>query len=470
MINRPDGAEQPFLQAGIFKIRVPGIHYQWSWPEFFQAMIMFVTSLGMIPLLTAHLGLPYEIALTYVFICGIGFMLPTFLGDPLVPGWITPAIPVVVLFLGNFEPGPEAIRALFALQFIVAFIFMFLGLTKLGGKLVELVPVSMKAGILIGAGIAAIMGEFEVGGNVGRLAATPYSIIAGTGVALYLIFSESFKEWRKSNKFAKALANYGMVPALVVAMFIGWMVSEYPLPDIQMGITNMAFSEYFNYLPFAVGFPGLDIFLFAVPTAIIAYIIAFGDIIVGHTLIRRADDFRQDEKIDLDINRTHIITSIRNFMHAFLAPYPGLAGPIWTAVTAVVAERYKFGRKAMDSIYSGAGTFWIAGFIALFILPLVSIFQPVLPIALSLTLMITGFLCIMVGTEIIESQAQRGVAGLMAVVLAVYGAGWGLLAGIALYFLIEKKYSAQEVEVTETQVEKNLNTQVQVSSSQSLGE
>lgn len=449
MTYRPDGAEQPYFKAGMFKIRLPFIHYKWSWPEFFQAMIMFVTSLGMIPLLMAHLGLPYEIALTYVLICGIGFMLPALLGDPLVPGWITPAIPVVVLFLGNFTPGPEAIRALFALQFIVAFIFLFLGITKLGGKLVDLVPVSVKAGILIGAGIAAIMGELAVGARVGRLAATPYSIIAGTGIALYLIFSESFKEWRKTNSFAKALANYGMVPALVVAMLIGWMVKEYPMPVIQFGVTNMALRDYLNYLPFAVGFPGIDIFIFAVPTAIIAYIIAFGDIIVGHTLIRRADDFRQDEKIDLDINRTHLITAARNFLHAFLAPYPGLAGPIWTAVTAVVAERYKFGRKAMDSIYSGTGTFWIAGFIALFILPLVSIFQPVLPIALSLTLMITGFLCIMVGTELIETQAQRGVAGLMAVVLAVYGAGWGLAAGVALYFLIEKKYARAEQEVTE---------------------
>jgi hypothetical protein len=449
MFYRPDGGEQPFWKLGIFKIRLPFIHYKWSWPEAMQALIMFVTSLGMIPLLQKYLGLPYEIALTYVLVCGIGFMLPALLGDPLVPGWITPAIPVVVLFLSQFEPGPEAIRALFALQLIVAFIFLFLGITRLGGKLVQLVPVSMKAGILIGAGIAAIMGEFQVGAKVGRLAATPYSIIAGTGIALYLIFAESFKQLRAKNAFAKALANYGMVPALVIAMLIGWLVKEYPMPDVKFGITKFALADMVNYLPFKVGFPGLDIFLLAVPTAIIAYIIAFGDIIVGNTLIKRADEFRGDEKIDMDVDRTHLITSVRNFMHAFFAPYPGLAGPIWTAVTAVVAERYKFGRKAMDSIFSGTGTFWITGFIALFILPLVSIFQPVLPIALSLTLMITGFLCIMVGTELVSNPAQRGVAGLMAVVLAIYGAGWGLAIGIALYLIIERQ-AKEQVEMQET--------------------
>jgi len=75
----------------------------------------------------------------------------------------------------------------------------------------------------------------------------------------------------------------------------------------------------------------------------------------------------------------------------------------------------------MESIYSGSGTFWITGFIALFILPLVSFFQPVLPIALSLTLLLTGYICIMVGLEQLETQVERGVGGVMAVVLAVYG-------------------------------------------------
>src|SRR5699024_12739616 len=93
----------------------------------------------------------------------------------------------------------------------------------------------------------------------------------------------------------------------------------------------------------------------------------------------------------------------------------------------------------MDFIYSGAGTFWIAGFIALFILPLVSFFQPVLPIALSLTLLLTGYICLMVGMEQLSNNLQRGVAGTMAVVLAVYGAGWGLAVGAVLYYLLEKK-------------------------------
>ncbi len=435
ILKREEGKEQPYWPFGPFKIRLPIIHYKPESAEFIQAMFMFVVSLSMIPLLQQYLGLPYEVALAYVVVCGIGFMLPALLGVPFVPGWITPAIPVVILFLGQFEPGPEAIKALVALQLLVAVIFLVLGITKLGSTLVNSVPNSLKAGILMGAGIAAIMGEIKIGG---RLTLTPISIVVGSFLCMYILFSMSFKNLREKSTLAKMLANYGMVPGLIVAMIVGWAVNEYPVPNIKFGITSPAFGEMWNYLPFTVGFPNLDLFILAIPTAIIAYIIAFGDIIVGTTLIRKADQVRKDEDVDINSDRVHLVTSIRNFLHAFFAPYPGLAGPIWTAVTATVAERYKYGRSAMDSIYGGAGTFWIAGFLALFILPLVSMFQPILPIGLSLTLIITGYLCISVGIEQVNKTTERGVAGVMAVVLAVNGAAYGLAVGIILYLLIER--------------------------------
>jgi len=68
---------------------------------------------------------------------------------------------------------------------------------------------------------------------------------------------------------------------MVVAIIVGFLVKEYPFPDVEFGITQPAFAEMWGYLPFMVGFPGLDIFMLAIPTALIAYIIAFGDIIVG---------------------------------------------------------------------------------------------------------------------------------------------------------------------------------------------
>ena len=436
--KREHGKEQPHWKFGPFKIRLPFVHYRWELPEMIQGFFMFVVSLAMIPLLQTYLGMPYEAALAFTFIAGIGYILPSLLGVPLVPGWITPAIPVVLLYLKGFEPGPEAIKAMFALQIEVTLIFLFLGITRLGSKLVNIIPNSLKSGVIIGAGIAALMGELKFGGRVDT---TPISIIIGSLVSAYVLFSLSFKDVIKKNPFAKQLANFGLVTGLIAAIIIGWIVGEYPLPDIQMGITQPDFGLMWNYLVFSTGLPSYDVFLLAIPTALIAYVIAFGDIIIGFTLVKRVDHIRVDEKIEENVDRVHLVTSIRNALHAFFAPWPGLSGPLFTAAHATVAERYAMGKKSMDSIYSGGGTFWISGMIALFMLPLVSFFKPVLPIALSLTLILTAYICILVGMEQLKNSTERGVAGIVAITLAMpdpKSTIYAVLIGIVLYFLLER--------------------------------
>lgn len=441
--QRPHGAEHPYWAAGPFKIRLPFIHYRWEFPEMIQGLIMFVVSLAMIPLLQKYLGIPYEAALAFCVIAGIGYLLPALLGVPLVPGWITPAIPVVLLYLQAFEPGPEAIKAMFALQVEVFLIFLVLGITGWGNKLVKVIPNSLKSGIIIGAGIAAMMGELKTGG---RVDSTPISLLIGSIVSAYILFSLSFKHVVETSRLAKAISNFGMIPGMILAMIVGWAVSEYPMPEVQWGITQPDFGLMMDYLVFNVGMPTTDMFLLAIPTAIIAYVIAFGDILVGFTLCRRVDHLRDDEKIELSVTRVHLVTALRNGLHALLAPWPGLAGPLWTAAHATVAERYALGRKAMDSIYSGGGTFWITGLIAIFMLPLVSVFKPVLPIALSLTLILTAYICIMVGMEELKNSTERGVAGIVAVTLAMpdpKSTVYAVAIGLVLYWLIERPNAAQ---------------------------
>src|SRR5690625_3312735 len=293
----------------------------------------------------------------------------------------------------------------------------------------------MKAGILIGAGLAAILGEI---GEGGRLAATPITLTIGGLLCIYIMFSQSFKNIYKKYPALQFIASYGIMPAIIAAIIIGWVVGEYAAPSIEWGITIPALGEMWNVTPFVVGFPPLEMFVSAFPTAILAYIIAYGDIVVGDQLIERARKFRGDEKIDYDLNQVHVITSVRNFAHAFFLPHPGLAGPIFTAGTASVVERYTFGRRAMDSIFSGTNSLLISLSLAIFILPLVTFFEPFLPIALSITLILTGYLCITTGIRQVRSEAEVGVAGIMAVVLAVYGAAYGLLVGLLLYFFVQR--------------------------------
>ena len=436
LYKRKSGEEQPFWPLGPFKVRLPLVHYRWETAEMVQGLVLFVISLSMIPILENQLGLPYDVALAYVLVCQVCFMLPAMLGVPFIPGWITPALPLVLVFLGNFEPGPEAIQAMFALQFLVFLIFFILGVTGLGSALVRIIPASLKAGMIIGAGIAALFGEFEEGG---RVAETPIAITVGFFISLFLIFGVAFQDWIKTSRLAKIIASYGIVPGMLAAIGLAWIIGEYDLPSVEWGITQPAFTEMWAYLPFSVGFPSLDVFMLAVPMALVAYVIAFGDIIVARSLVARVDDMRPDEKIDYSIDRAHHVTGLRNFIHCFFAPYPGLAGPVFTAGTATIAERYKQGPEAMESIFSGGGTFMVTWFIAIFMLPLITTFEPVLPIALSLTLLLTGYICLMVGMEEVSSTVERGVAGTMGVILALYGAGWGLAAGVVLYYLVEKK-------------------------------
>ncbi|MGM8898629.1 MULTISPECIES: permease family protein [unclassified Psychrobacter] len=446
-IVRKHGEEQPYWPAGPFKIRLPFIHYRWEIPEMLQGLFMFMVSLAMIPLLEQYLGMPYDAALAFCVIAGLMYLLPSLLGVPLVPGWITPAIPIVILYLQAFEPGPQAVQAMFVLQLEVFLIFIFFGITGLSNRIVGFIPNSLKAGVIIGAGIAALMGEIQVGG---RVEATPISLIIGAIISGYVLFSVSFKYMVQYSRFAKVVANLGMISGMFVAMIIGWVIGEYPLPDIEWGITQPNFGAMTDFLIFNVGLPDISVFLLAFPTAMIAYVIAFGDILVGQALSERVDEIRPDEKIETNITRIHIVTGIRNGVLAFFAPWPGLAGPIWTAAHATLAERYALGRKAMDSIYSGGGTFWWTGLAAIFILPLVTLFRPVLPIALSLTLLLTAYICIMVGIEQLKTSAERGVAGIVAVTLAMPAAQstvYAIAIGIVLYILIERPNARQRKEM-----------------------
>ncbi len=55
---------------------------------------MCAVCLGIIPILQEYLGMPFEIAITIVILNGFFYMWHAHLGDPVVPGWITPAIPL----------------------------------------------------------------------------------------------------------------------------------------------------------------------------------------------------------------------------------------------------------------------------------------------------------------------------------------------------------------------------------------
>lgn len=458
--KRDYGAEQPYIPLGVFKLRLPFLHWKWAFPEMAQALFVFVTGTSAIFYLQDLFGLSFEMALAIVFVHELLYLINNFLGDPLIGGWITPAVPLIVVFLLQ-HGGTDRIYALISLELILAFLFIVLGLTGLASKLVNLCPRSLKAGILVGSSFAACLGKYgfmplDQGGT--GFWATPVSFSIGVLLALFLLFSYGFGKMKFTSKhgLVQLLNKIGFVPALVIAGIAGMIVKEIPLPMIDF--STIVFNPlpqlqqvYENFSIFGLGLPPIQIFVQAIPIAIACYLIAFGDLVSGTVIIKEAQAYRNDEKIDLNTNRTHLCCGLRNLLEGLFAPTCTMSGPIWNAMTITVAERYKSGEKNMNSIFDGVCTFNVTKALCHLILPMILLVRPVLPLAMSLTWMIQAFGCFYIGINMCRTNVERGVAGLTGGAIAVCpNPSIGIMIGIALCIVMEflgtdKTYRASQV-------------------------
>ena len=440
-MKREHGAIQPGINLGVFTVRLPFVHYRWEISECLQAILMCATCLGAIPTMQSVMGVSYDVAWSMVIINGFFYSMHALFGDPVVPGWITPSIPLTTAFLTQFgEAGQiDYVRNqhLIALQLEVGIIFLFMGITGLAERIINWIPACLKAGILLGAGIAAIAGEFSA---TGRFSLYPITVGIGALFSYFLLFSASFKKLMNTQKWAKLLGNFGMLPAIILAVIIGPLTGELPAPNFVLG-SIIKIPEFGNIMQEIMcfgptGFPGISVFIACIPTAISIYIIAFGDFVSSKALIEEAGAVRPDETIDFNANRSNLICALRNCVQAFSCPYVPMCGPLWAAVTAAVAERYKKGRDQMDSIFSGVGTFRWMTFLCVALVPVASFVQPILPAALSLTLLVQGYVCGRIAVDEMKTAEDKGIATVIATFLYLKGSAWGLAVGIILYVLV----------------------------------
>ena len=117
--KRELGGVQPFIKVGPFNVRLPLIHHEWSWTEMFAALFLGVACLGAgtattmsafgfdDPANIAALGLTengaFLMSLSFGVFNAICYYLPSLLGDPVVPGWITPMLPLTLKYLEQWE-------------------------------------------------------------------------------------------------------------------------------------------------------------------------------------------------------------------------------------------------------------------------------------------------------------------------------------------------------------------------------
>ena len=446
--------ELPYIPFGPFQVRLPFIHYKIESVEFIQGLILGVTALSAVPYLEQYLGLPYELAWSCVILETMLYLLHSLLGDPVVPGWITPTLPLTIVFLEGFPIGQERIQAMIALQLLVGLVFLFMGISKLADKFVHAVPASVKGGILLAAPITVMAGQIGEGGNMHKY---PIAIVAGVGLLLLISFSDKYQEKRKDSKFLDLVARYGNLFPYLLAMIVGLIVGELDMPGLEIGtfIKIPEFSRIFSEVSiFGVGIPPVSLFLKALPLALVSYVIAFGDFVTTETLVTEARQSRDDEYIDFNSSRSNMVSGLRNVLLAFFAPFPPLSGPLWVGMTVSVSIRYQEGKKAMKSLLGGMASFRLATFLSVMIIPVVSFFRPIFGVGSSITLLFQAFVCARIAMDYCKTDRDKMIGGVMAAVLATQGtawaSAWALCVGFGLNLLLSNwKPGQKEIENTE---------------------
>ena len=435
-LKRVEGQEQPFIPLGMFRLRLPFIHYRITGPEILMGLIISFIYFIPVALYENLFGLPKEQSYALIHISLWLLLLHGHFGDYGIGGWITAALPLIVAHVSAYPQGTERLYALMSIQIWVGVITLVLGVTGLAKKLLEYLPQSLKAGILLGASVTGFWVVLSpLSKSKWMIEKAPYGIGLS---ALFLFLLWSYPLIAKSKKVVqiRKMMSMALPIGFLLGGVIGTIAGEIPLPDMKWGLVHADYSVMWKFSLLGVGFPSMSIFLAAFPLSILIYIIAYGDFVFVETVVSAGQTRRPDEKIDINASRAHIIVGVRNFIHTLIGPHPILAGPAFPAYTAIVIDRWQKG-KEMDSLFGGLCTAVIFTIVGSYLDPIVSAVSNSLVIALALALLLQGFICAYVAMSMIKYVQQAGIAMCMAMVLATRGAAWGIGTGIVLYLLLE---------------------------------
>lgn len=230
------------------------------------------------------------------------------------------------------------------------------------------------------------------------------------------------------------------MPSILVTVIVAPLAGEAQWPKIEWGFSSPDFIGLWqNYTVFGLGLPPASVFITAISTMLAAYIVVFGDTLQAKSILSETDEVRTDEAVVYNPNRAHLIFGGRNALMSIIGPDVAMCGPLWAAMHVVIVERYKQCKKAMSSIFGGAGSCRWGTNTGLLLLPIITLVEPILAVGLALTLIIQGFVSIRVGIMESRNQKDLGIAGVTGAVLATQGATWGFVAGIILVALVYGK-------------------------------
>ena len=423
---------------GMFTARLPLLHMRIEWPELLQGLVVSLsTGLALVPLLTTAFGLSFEEAVAMAMIHTMLVTSNTVLfGEPFAGGWITPALPLVLaLVISGYDTPQERFQMMTALSLSFACLTLVFAVTGLGKKLSDLVPVALKAGIILGAAFSAFKRIFY--DDLASFQLMPVTYILAILACVIIFYLPAFERLKNKNKIASAIASFGLLPAFIVAGAFGALYGELSF-DIRSGFLIPPMADLLEKVsPFSIGWPPIAYFITGLPIAFMAYLILFGDLVTGTVLVENNQKHRPDDPIDINLTRSHYAVSIRNFIMAILVPFFPTQGVLWAGAQVIVIDRWKQGKEKVESLFSGISAFYYYGIpIAFFLLPVVTFLRPFMPLALMLTLLLTGIACSKLAWKIINDNVDKVIMLGVALLLTFFNPWIGLLGGGVSYLLL----------------------------------
>ena len=228
-----------------------------------------------------------------------------------------------------------------------------------------------------------------------------------------------------------------MLPGFLLGGLAGGITGELSF-DIEWGVYSLPFDTLFEKVsPFAIGWPSLEMFLNGLPLALIAYVLFFGDLLTGDAILEDAVKDRPDNTPDINHTRTHLTVAVRNCLMAVFAPFFPTQGVLWTGIQVVVVQRWRQGAESMRTLHDGIASYYLFGLPLIFCLtPLVTGIKPMMPIALAMTLALTGFACTYIALTKAKTNGERGAMVLAATFLALFEPRLGLIMAVMTILLL----------------------------------
>ncbi|MDG1708228.1 MAG: hypothetical protein P8H03_05665, partial [Emcibacteraceae bacterium] len=341
---------------------------------------------------------------------------------------------VLALFTTGYDTPTEKFQMMTALSLDFAALTFFMSITKLGKKFCDFIPIVFKAAIILGAALSAFKRIFY--DDVDAFLTMPITFSLAMLVCLIIFYLPSFQLLKQKSIVCAKIASLGLLPAFVVAGLIGWLANELTF-SIETGFLIPPLGDLWSKVsPFSIGFPPPEYFLTGLPIAFMAYLVLFGDMLTGSELIREKQSFRPDDPIEIDINKTHMVVSIRNFLMAIFAPFFPTQGVLWAGAQVLILDRWKDGKDKVESLVSGISAFYYYGIpIMFFILPVLTFLRPFMPVALMLTLFLTAVACGKLATNMTKNYKEKAIMLIIALLLVFFDPWVGLSAGAAFFLL-----------------------------------